>query len=145
MKSCPAFTLVELVVVVLIVGILAAVAVPKVLNNTTVATDDGLRRTLATIREGLDMWQAQYGSYPAENREYEEFVETRLRGQTFPACPVGKGIPTSVRVVSEGVSLAGTGGNGDTGEPMRKYDNTTGEIIVNYHAPSQSGEFYDEW
>jgi len=145
MKSYPAFTLVELVVVVLIVGILAVVAVPKVLNNASAATDDGLRRTLATIREGLDMWHVQYGSYPAEDLEYEEFVKTRLRGQTFPACPVGKGETTGVQVVSEGISLAGTGGNGDTGEPMWKYDKTTGEMIINYHAPSQSGEFYDEW
>jgi len=139
------FTLVELVVVVLIIGILATVAVQKLPNLSATATDDGLKQTLSTIRDALDLWKAENGRYPSTVADFQEFLSARLRGQKFPSCPVGNGVPNGVYTVSDGTPLAGTGGTGGSGLPMWKYDLTTGEIIVNYHAPSPSGEFYDEW
>ena len=47
-------------------------------------------------------------------------------------------------MVSDGTSLFGTGEDGSSGKKMWAYDKTTGEIIINYEAASQSGVPYDE-
>ena len=140
-----AFTLVELVMVVLILGFLAAVAVPKLLSVNAEARDTGLRQSLATVREGIDLWKTENGRYPASTPDYEDFIQTRLRAKMFPSCPVGKGVANGVAVVTDGTPLAGTGGTGGVGQPMWKYDSTTGEMIINYHALSHDGSHYDEW
>jgi len=145
MRSRVAFTLVELVVVILILGILSAVAVPRLLGTSATATDNGLRRTLVILRDALDMWNVENGGYPSHAAAMQDFMDTRLRGQVFPDCLVGNGIPNGVTIVSGGTPLAGTGDTGAAGLNMWKYDLTTGEIIINYRALSQSGEFYDEW
>ena len=145
MKLRAAFTLVELVVIILILGILTAIAAPRLLDISAQATDNGLRHTLSVVRDALDLWNAENGHYPVTATEYQDFIDTRLQGRVFPDCLVGKGVPNGVHVVSAGTPLAGTGGTGGVGLPMWKYDTTTGEIIINYHATSHSGEFYDEW
>lgn len=140
-----AFTLVELVVVVLIIGILAAVAAPKVVSVVAEARDAGLSQTLEIVRDGLDHWKAKNGHYPSSTPDYTDFIETQLRKKVFPSCPVGEGVAHGVAIVTDGTPLAGTGGTGSVGQPMWKYDSTTGEIIVNYHAPSHDASYYDDW
>jgi len=49
------FTFVELIVVVLILGILTAIAAPKLLNMSATATDNGLRQTLHVVRDAIDL------------------------------------------------------------------------------------------
>ena len=64
------FTLVELVVVVMILEILAAVAVPQLLSTSSTATDNGLRQTLSIIRDAIDRYAAEnQGSPPRTGSE----------------------------------------------------------------------------
>ncbi len=58
------FTLVELVVVVLILGILAAVAAPTVFNNREQAAIVSTMQDVEAIRDAVEMFQAQNGSLP---------------------------------------------------------------------------------
>ena len=139
------FTLVELVVVVLLIGILAALALPSLVDVVATAQENSLRQSLAILREAVTLWRAENGRYPSTAADFQNFLDTRLQGKNFPECPVGSGVPDGVHVVSDGTPLAGTGGTGGAGLPMWKYDTVTGEIIINYHAPSASGVYYDEW
>jgi len=59
-----AFSLVELVVVVLIIGILAAVAAPRMFNTASDARDNATRASLGIIRDSIELHRAQNGSYP---------------------------------------------------------------------------------
>ena len=54
-----AFTLVELVVEIMLLGILAGVAAPKLLNTSRQATENGLRQTLAVVRDAIELYAAQ--------------------------------------------------------------------------------------
>lgn len=121
------FTLVELVVVVMILGILAAVAAPKLLGTSGTATDNGLRQTLAVVRDAVERYAAEHGGdFPGTDATtFKTKLTPYLRGQ-FPTCPVG-----------------GTGGGGKnanvaygttstpTGTEGWRFNSTTGEFIVN--------------
>ena len=60
------FTLVEVVVVILIIGALAAIAVPRLLETSAVAADNALKQNLRMVRDSIELYAAEHGSYPGE-------------------------------------------------------------------------------
>src|SRR5262245_54148267 len=59
------FTLIELVVVILLLGILAGIAAPKLFKTTNEATENGLKQSLATIRDAISLYgNAHAGALP---------------------------------------------------------------------------------
>ena len=63
-RAPSAFTLVELVMVVTIIGILAAIAVPRMSTVTTRASANALHATLTNVRKAIDCYYAEHGKYP---------------------------------------------------------------------------------
>jgi general secretion pathway protein G len=86
------FTLVELVVVILILGILAGVAAPKMFNTSGTATDNGLKQTLAIVRDAIELYAAENaGALPpctGTGADFRSALQNYVRG-AFPKCPVG--------------------------------------------------------
>jgi prepilin-type N-terminal cleavage/methylation domain-containing protein len=59
-----AFTLVELVIVVTILGMVAAIAVPRVTTAGMRASANALELTLTNVRKAVDVYFAEHGRFP---------------------------------------------------------------------------------
>jgi general secretion pathway protein G len=131
MRKQKGFTLVELVVVVMILGILAAVAAPKLLGTSAAAADNGCKQTLAIVRDAIERYAAENGgTLPGtDNDDEAEFlaeVGPYLRGE-FPTCPVA-GQTNKIKVSPTAVGFAGQAG------PWTEswhYCSEDGQFIVN--------------
>jgi len=59
------FTLIELVIVIVIIGILAAIAVPKYLDLQNEARKSSCEGTIGSIRAGIQIYFAKNKAFPA--------------------------------------------------------------------------------
>ncbi len=59
-----AFTLVELVMVVVIIGIVAGIAVPRMSSTATHASANALQATLMNVRTAIECFYAEHNRYP---------------------------------------------------------------------------------
>jgi general secretion pathway protein G len=131
-----AFTLVEMVVVIVILGILAAIAVPKLINTSGVATDNGLKQSLSIVRDAIDYYASQNaGAYPGADGSETTFkndLKPYIRG-SFPKCPVAPKSDTVRIETTAGTTVANDATDGWV------YNNQDGTFIVNSTATSHDG------
>lgn len=123
------FTLVELVVVIMIIGILAAIAAPKIFSTSQTATQNAARANLRVVRDALDTYAANNGgSFPPSLTTTPNPLAPYLRGGTIPNCPVGSGAGTATIATGTGTS---TTPPTTTGTSAYMYDNQNGWFIIN--------------
>lgn len=67
--SSAGFTLLELIVVIAVIGILAAMAVPNLTQTPRRAKEAVLKTNLRTLREVIDQFYADQGVYPGDLEE----------------------------------------------------------------------------
>jgi general secretion pathway protein G len=60
----PAFTLVEVLIVVILLGILAMVVIPQFRDVSKMSNAAALRQTIYTIRSQLQVYRNEHGTYP---------------------------------------------------------------------------------
>jgi len=122
------FTLVELVVVVLVLGIIASVAAPKMFDTASDARQNATIQSLAVIRDSIELYRAQNGAYPGDagtEADFKNDMDTFLKG-VFPTNQIsGATNNATVAVSSAGTALSASGTQG------WKYDKTSGEFIIN--------------
>jgi general secretion pathway protein G len=118
------FTLVELAIVVLVIGILAAVAAPKMVGTATAARTNGTKQSLAVLRDSLEMYKSQNSSYPTA-ANIKTALQPLLTGP-FPVAQVGANQNGDVVVSTQSpITTVVAGAYGWV------YNETTGEIRVN--------------
>ena len=143
------FSLVELVVVVMILGILAAIAAPRMLGTSLRATDGTARQSLSVIREAIDQYAAEHwGALPGDNGDefmFKADLYGYLRGADFPICPAGEAKNNRVLIdVGTGSLSVGTGGTAATHSWIYQYK--TGEFRINSTATTTDTlNTYDEY
>ncbi|MBT4768330.1 MAG: prepilin-type N-terminal cleavage/methylation domain-containing protein [Phycisphaerae bacterium] len=64
-RAARGFTLIEILIVVVILGILAAVIIPQFTNAADDASVSSARTQLQTMRSQVELYRSQVGSYPA--------------------------------------------------------------------------------
>lgn len=76
-----------MVIVILILGIIAAVAAPRMFDTASTAEHNTTRQQLAVLRNAIEMYRARSGQYPQVD-ELPLAMESMLNGP-FPAPSIG--------------------------------------------------------
>ena len=83
-----AFTLVELLIVVLILGGLAAIAIPRILGGSKAAKISACKTNVDTLNSQVELYYAYEGTWPADIRDVTQ--DANYFPDTGPsACPFG--------------------------------------------------------
>lgn len=74
------FTLIEIMVVVVIMGILAALVVPRLLDRPDQARAVAARQDIATLMQALKLYRLDNGRYPSTQQGLSALVERPASG-----------------------------------------------------------------
>jgi general secretion pathway protein G len=143
------FTLIEMVVVVMIIGILATIAAPRLFGTVNRADEGAARESLNAIRNAIDNFSAQHaGAFPGADGQEATFkndLTTYLRGSDLAKCPVGAAKNSSVRMIA-GTGSVASSINGTDATQSWAYHYETGDFNVNSTDTSSDGTTtYDQF
>ena len=113
------YTLIELMIVMTIIGILAAIAQPNLQRSIIRAKEASLRQSLFVFRDVIDQHYADHGKYPDTLEELEEkryirslpedtFTRSTSTWITVPPADDAKGMVYDVHSGSDLIGLDGT-------------------------------------
>jgi general secretion pathway protein G len=119
------FTLIELVVVVLILGIIAAIAAPKMFNVAGDARLNSTKQSLQVVRDAIELYYSQNNAYPpaTDDATFKTALKPYIRGK-FPSSPIGNTNGTVRMGTTDPLTASGTEG--------WAYNGTTGEFVCNH-------------
>ena len=119
-----AFTLIEILIVVVILGILAAIVIPQFSDASTQANNANLRSQLQTLRGQLELYKVQHAdTYPdlvadgwvdLINGDYIQAAPRNPLQAAATATSVGAAAAANVGWIWDGADLTATDGAGAT-------------------------------
>ena len=126
-----AFTLVEILIVVVILGILAAIVIPQFTDSAAFARSTNTESLLHTLRSQIELYKAQHDDeHPTLAQLWDVMISrTDVNGAIDPNGMFGPYLvrpPVNVFTSSDTVVAAGAGTANDGWE----YDETTGTITA---------------
>ncbi len=131
------FTLIEILIVVIIIGLLAALVAPRLVGKLTESKEKIARQQIAMLSTALDLFRADVGRYPTTQEGLEALIKRPesvppdrwkgpyLRQNKIPLDPWGHPYiyygPDSEKVAEKGldyliISLGADGREGGEGE-----------------------------
>lgn len=147
-KSQSGFTLVELLIVVIILGILAAIVVPQFSASSIEAREAALMTDLAALRSAIELYRVQHKEIYPGGVAWNDLV-THLTTQTDVDGAAGTdfgpylrtGIPRNPFNGLNDGTVGAIPGTADDSTGWY-YDNSTGEIRANTSGTGPSGINY---
>lgn len=167
------FSLVELVIVVVVLGLLAAIAVPRISRGTISAAESTLRKDLMTMRSAINHYAAEHhGDHPGQHRAdgsrnndgtLDDFVGQMLHYTNPGGQIVDADHPNALGPYLVGPPRLNVGVNaGSNGNKMQfdfspelqaddnipvgwLYNPVTGNIIANSQASDSRGKRYQDY
>jgi general secretion pathway protein G len=156
----PAITFVEILIVVLLVGVIAAVAVPRISRGARGVAESDVLTDLTALRNAVRLYHREHnGTFPAQDNSPSSFIDqltrrTDAQGNvgTDPAIyiygPYLRGPVPAISVGpnrgANGVFVAPTGPTVD--ESLTTvgwiYNSTTGDLIANTDERDETGLGY---
>lgn len=132
-----AFTLVEVLIVVIVLGILAAVVVPQFTDASTDAKLSALTTNLATIRGQLQLYKLQHNdAWPSLDTFVDQMtLSSNADGKTGAIGTAGLALgPYIQSVPNNPYTGSNKVGDGAVGTSDWYYDEDTGQFRANNHA-----------
>ena len=85
------FTLVEIMIVVAIIGLLAAIAIPNFVRARNSSQANACINNLRQVDAAIQQWALEYGKGDAANPATDTqsgLIATFIKGSVLPACPL---------------------------------------------------------
>jgi general secretion pathway protein G len=130
------FTLMELIIVVAIIGILAAIVLPNLLNPPVRAREAALKTDLRTIRDAIDQYYGDKGHYPAS-------IEALVEEKYLRSMPRDPFTGTTDSWITETAET--TGDEAETDYDDEALDPGIVDIHSGYEGVGSDGTPYSEW
>ncbi|MFA5974754.1 MAG: prepilin-type N-terminal cleavage/methylation domain-containing protein [Elusimicrobiota bacterium] len=134
LKSKRGFTLIELMIVVAIIGILAAIAIPQFANMVSKSQEGATKGNLGSIRSALSIYYGDNeGVYPVAAASLAVLTTAQKYMQSIPSATLPR---TTNNGAGHGTSAAVVNTLGDAGGWYYNNDNsatstTYGSLVVN--------------
>jgi general secretion pathway protein G len=119
-RNSRGFTLVEILIVVIILGILAAIVIPQFTNASNDARNNSVASTLQTLRGQVELYKIQHGDAPPDAANLISLLtsKTDTTGNVVASATTGffgpyvQSFPVNPINGSSAVGNAATSGNG---------------------------------